>query len=174
MKKNIFLTGYPGVGKTTIIKKIVAKIESAGGFYTEEVLEGKNRQGFKIITLQGNEGILAHKRIVSPYRVGKYGVNIKDLEAIGVESILEALKNKNRNLIIIDEIGKMELFSVHFQDAVIKALDSSKKVLGTIHMKLTPFTKRIKDREDIEIVSVNTQNRDNLPDHILTSILRDS
>jgi nucleoside-triphosphatase THEP1 len=96
------------------------------------------------------------------------------LELIGVESILEALKNKARELIVIDEIGKMELFSSRFQDAVIKALDSSIKVLGTIQLKSDPFVERIKARKDVEIVSVNTNNLDYLPDRILTAILKRS
>ena len=91
------------------------------------------------------------------------------MELIGVESILDALKNKARELIVIDEIGKMELFLSRFQDAVIKALDSSKKVLGTIQLK-SNFVERIKARKDVEIVSVNTNNRDYMRERILIAI----
>jgi len=107
MKDNILLQGYPGVGKTTVVKKIVAGVESAGGFYTEEIREGSTRRGFKIITLEGNQGILAYEGRPSPYRVGKYGVNIEVLESVGVESISDSLEDMGKRLIIIDEIGKI-------------------------------------------------------------------
>ena len=174
MGKNIFLTGNPGIGKTTVIKRIVTKIRFAGGFYTEEIREGSVRKGFKIINLEGKEGILASKEIVSRCRVGKYGVNISDLEQIGVKSILDTLKNKEKRLIVIDEIGKMELFSVRFQGAVIKALESNKKVLGTIPVKTIPFIERIKAKTTVDIILVTIQNRDSLPDEILSRILSQS
>ncbi len=174
MGKNIFFTGNPGIGKTTVIKRIVTKIRFAGGFYTEEIREGSVRKGFKIINLEGKEGILASKEIASRYRVGKYGVNISDLEQIGVKSILDALKNNEKRLIVIDEIGKMELFSVRFQDAVIKALESKKKVLGTIPVKTIPFIERIKVKTPVDIILVTIQNRDSLPDEILSRILSQS
>ncbi|MBU4310532.1 AAA family ATPase, partial [bacterium] len=107
---NILLTGRPGIGKTSILKEIIDTLKiNAGGFYTKEVREGETRKGFEIITLNGKRGILAHIDCRSPYRVSKYGVNIKDLEEIAAPAIAEALRNKE--CIIIDEIGRMELYS---------------------------------------------------------------
>lgn len=111
MKKTILLQGYPGVGKTTAIKKIIAGIKLAGGFCTEETREGSTRKGFAITTLEGKQRILAYEGNACAYRVGKYGVDIEVLESAVVESIRDSLENMSKRLIVIDAIGKMELLS---------------------------------------------------------------
>ena len=158
MVKNVFITGLPGCGKTSLIKEILKELRlNAGGFYTQEIREGGIRKGFKIITLDSKEGILAHVNVKSPYRVSKYKVNIKDLEEIGVNAIFEALK-KNK-ICIIDELGKMELYSEKFKKVVLAALDSKNKVLGTIKLTSDPFTDEIKRREDTTIFHLTRENR---------------
>ena len=106
------ITGPPRCGKTTLVTTINREFSSRqkfGGFITEELREKGKRVGFKIISLSDKkEGLLARKGILSPYRVGRYGVNTGDLERIGCASIANALLS--RNIIIIDEVGKMELF----------------------------------------------------------------
>ena len=107
---NILLTGYPGSGKTTVMTRLLALGGfNAGGFYTEEIREGNTRKGFKIITLGGDEAVLAEVGFPSKYRVGKYGVNVKGIEEVAVRALENALASKD--LIIIDEIGKMECYS---------------------------------------------------------------
>ncbi len=170
MKKHILLTGNPGVGKTTIIKKLAAEFRNAGGFYTEEIRESGVRKGFRIITLDGKEAVLAYKG-KSSFRVGKYGVNIKNLENTGVRSVTESVNDECVDTIIIDEIGKMELFSDKFREAVTKALNSNKHVIGIIHRANIPFLKNIKERKDVEIIEITPENRDNLIERLkLTSI----
>jgi len=171
MKKDILLQGYPGVGKTTVVKKIVAGIESAGGFYTEEIREGAIRKGFQITTLKGEQGILAYEGGASPYRVGKYGVNLAVLELLGVKSIRDALEGRTNRLIVIDEIGKMELCSSCFQDVVIEAFDSPKKVLATVPMKSSVFVEELKSRKGSDVIRVTADNRNSLPGEILKMIL---
>jgi len=168
--KNILLTGNPGIGKTTIIKKIVSRIDSAGGFLTEEIRKNNIRKGFKIVTLDGKEGVLASCDIKTDYRVGKYYVNIADLENIAGKSIEHCVSDKNIEFIVIDEIGKMELFSQRFQKAVISALNSQKKVIGTIKEKPNTFTDEIKKRQDVKVIYVTIENRDAIVDKILTDI----
>jgi len=166
MIKNIFISGKPGCGKTSLIIEIIKELNlDAGGFYTSEIREGGTRKGFKIITLDGQEGILAHVNVESPYQVSKYKVNIKDLEEIGVNSILKALK-KNK-IAVLDEIGKMELFSAKFKKAVEAALNSKNKVLGTI--KLTPdsFTSKIENRLDTKIFYLTKENREKIKKEII-------
>ncbi len=103
------LTGRPGTGKTSLIKEAVARYRSrAGGFYTEEIRSQGTRLGFKLVTLDGQEAVLSHVGIQSPYRVGKYGVDVGSLERVGVATLRQAVKE--RDLIVVDEIGKMELF----------------------------------------------------------------
>ncbi len=150
MIENIFITGRPGCGKTTLIMEIIKELNlSIGGFYTAEIRGRGERKGFKIIDLEGEEGILANTELESPYKVGKYKVNLKDLEEIGVKSVLDAI-NKNK-IVIIDEIGKMELFSERFKKAVKEAINSKNKVLGTIKLAKDPFIEKIKNRKDTKI-----------------------
>jgi len=158
---NILLTGNPRVGKTTIIKKVVENLKDVGGFYTEEIRDGY-RKGFRIITLDGKEGILAHVDIKRRYRVGKYGVNIEDLENIAVKSVEKGL---DRDIIVIDEIGKMELFSEKFRNTLEKALDTG-KVLGTIMKKSNYFADKVKNRKDVKVLLVEESNRDVLVEEI--------
>jgi len=158
---NILLTGNPRVGKTTIIKKVVENLKDVGGFYTEEIRDGY-RKGFRIITLDGKEGILAHMDIKNRYRVGKYGVNIEDLENVAVKSMEKGL---DRDIIVIDEIGKMELFSEKFRNTLEKALDT-RKVLGTIMKKSNYFADKVKNRKDVKVLLVEESNRDVLVEEI--------
>ena len=165
MIKNIFICGKPGCGKTTLIKEILKERKlNAGGFYTSEIREERIRKGFKITTLNDKEGILAHVNIKSPYRVGKYKVNIKDLEEIGVASILEAMKENK--VIITNEIGKMEMKSEKFKKAVETALDSKNKVLGTIMLKPKPFCDKIKQRSDTKVFYLTRENRELVKEEI--------
>jgi nucleoside-triphosphatase len=156
---NYLLTGHPGVGKTTIIKKVIEKLKlPAGGFYTEEIREDNMRTGFAVAALSGFKGVLAHRNFRSRYKVGKYGVGVHTLNKIGVKEIQMCLME--RKMIIIDEIGKMELLSPQFQEVVEKALNADNPVLGTITLARHPFVQKIKARDDVEIIEVTKENRD--------------
>ncbi|MCD6551396.1 NTPase [Thermotoga sp.] len=161
----ILITGRPGVGKTTFIKKISCLLQNAGGFYTEEMRERGRRVGFKIVTLDGREGILAKIGFPSQHRVGKYGVNLKDLEELGVESVERALEEKS--IVIIDEIGKMELLSEKFRRAVEEVFNSKKDAVATIKKSSDPFVEKLKNKKDIIIFELNEKNRDRLLKKIL-------
>ena len=169
--KNILICGTPGVGKTTLIKKILKRINlRAGGFYTEEIKENNRRVGFKIISLDNQKGILAHVNIKDSQRVGRYGVNINDLENIGVKSLSQALRDDD--LIIIDEIGKMEIFSDKFKEKVLDCLNSEKFVFATIGIGGDKYISRIKERDDVIVFKMNRENRDRLIDRISSLILK--
>jgi nucleoside-triphosphatase len=119
--------------------------------------EKGERIGFKLISLPDKkEGYLAKKSFVSPYRVGKYGVNLKDLEDIGCSAIEDALDSNKT--VIVDEIGKMELFSEKFKNSLLKALDSSQKVLASIMERRNEFADKIKSRTDVTLVCLNRDN----------------
>ena len=154
----IFLTGRPGIGKTTIIKKWISEIlEQAGGFYTEEIREKGKRIGFKIKTIDGKEGILAEIGR-GKYNIGKYKVNLETFEEIGVKTLEEELKDERIKYIIIDEIGKMELFSEKFKLVVKDILKSNKNVIGVITMANNEFIEELK-KYDIKIIEINEKNR---------------
>lgn len=158
---NILITGRPGVGKTTLLVWIQKKVEvhgsSIGGVYCPEIREGNRRTGFKIIDIAtGNKGVLASINGRGPL-VGKYHVNLDDLENIGISAIENALEIAE--YIFIDEIAPMELKSRSFSNAVWQALESQKPVIAVIH-KLSnhPFILNVKNRDDVNIFNISTKN----------------
>ncbi len=166
---NVLLTGRPGIGKTTLIKRLVeATTLSKGGFYTEEVREKGQRVGFSLTTLDGKKSLLAHINIKSPYRVGRYSVDIDTFETIGVESIRKALSTNE--LIIIDEIGRMELFSSKFRDIVLQALKTG-RVVATIKKGRGGFIDEIKSRKDARVLEVNLENRETLSSKLAKTVI---
>ncbi len=172
IKKNILLTGRPGVGKTTLIKKIAEALASLHpvGFYTKEIREGETRKGFQLVSLDGRKGILSHIGIQSPHRVGKYGVDVK-----GFEVFLESIPffNQSTRLILIDEIGKMECFSGRFRECLMKCLNSEKEVVATIALKGSAFIEQIKKRPDVKLFELTQGNRNALLPEILKEIEKD-
>lgn len=153
MKTVYLLTGRPGTGKTSLVRQTVAELKGkAGGFYTEEIRVQGTRLGFKLITLDGQEAVLAHVDFQSRYRVGKYGVDVDALERVGVPALAEAIKQ--RDVIVIDEIGKMELFSNRFREVVLEAIQSGKPVLGTIMLNPHPWADEVKRQPQVRLVEV--------------------
>jgi nucleoside-triphosphatase len=160
------ITGVPGVGKTTLIQKIVNRMGSVkmAGFYTAEIRYRGSRLGFELQGLNGERRILAHVDMDSPHRVGKYGV-----DRVGFEAFLETLDllNPEVALIVIDEIGKMELFSNRFRRLVCDVLNSDTPLLAGMPLKGGRFIREIKQRSHVHLVEVTPGNRDRLPENIL-------
>jgi nucleoside-triphosphatase len=161
MNPVIFLTGRPGIGKTTLVRRVVERLSGqAGGFYTVEMRQGGIRQGFKLVTLDGQERVFAQVGFSSPYHIGKYGVEIAALDAVGVPAIDRAVSISY--LVVIDEIGPMELFSAAFRAAVLRALDSGRSVLATVAQRAHPWINAIKRRSGVTVIHVTLANRDEL------------
>jgi nucleoside-triphosphatase len=163
---NVLLTGYPRVGKTTVIQKVIEKIDKPiAGFFTEEIRDDrKKRVGFLVRGISTKkEETLAHVNLPKTRRVAKYGVSVENFEEVA----LEEMKKERKKLIIIDEIGKMELFSKKFKEELLQLLEQG-KVLGTITMRGGgQFVRNIKKRKDVELLTVTKENRNNLPSKIL-------
>ncbi len=171
MLNKIFITGRPGVGKTTLIKGLAEELSiPKNGFYTQEIRNAQGRRtGFKIKNFRGQEGILAAVHIESPYQIGKYGVQLNDLDRIGVAAIERGLQEKN-HLIIVDEIGRMELFSSQFKSTIQRALDAENLMVATIKEGKNPFVQNLKVREAGRLFTLTPGNRDNVYQELLRII----
>jgi len=158
----LLITGTPGIGKTTIVKKVITSLPdlNVAGFYTEEIRVNSVRQGFDLVTFQGKRFIMAHIDSDSAYRVGKYGV---DVEAIDTAVEMTLSEDHKTELFIIDEIGKMECFSGLFVKRLSSLLDSGKPVVATIALKGAGFISEEKNRAGVELWEVTRQNRDEMP-----------
>ena len=140
------------------------------GFYTEEILNTKGiRVGFRVLTISSNEpGILAHTNNRTGWKVGKYYVNMHDFERVVLPEL-----DKKADLIVIDEIGKMELFSEKFKEKLMECLEKG-SVLATITMKGGgEFVKKIKNREDSELFYITERNRMKIAKIIQTKIIKE-
>ena len=168
---NVLLTGEPGVGKTTIIMKVVEALHiQFGGFFTQEIRSGKTRKGYELITLSGDRAILAHAGKKSSYKVGRYGVDLKVLTELAVPELKRALSKCDA--VLIDEIGKMECYSMEFRDLVQRCLDAPKPVFGSMQNIANPFINTLNNRTDIVFINVTESNRDALPENIMEVLRR--
>lgn len=165
----IGITGMPSVGKTNTLLKIIEFLEengyTVGGMVTDPIMKKKRRVGFYVEDWQTKEKeVFAHIDIEAKDRVGKYGVDIAALDRTGVPAIEKAINDEETNIIIIDEIGKMEMLSERFCEIVVEALDSDKPIIVTLHKKSrTPLLQDVRRRDDIRILEVTPVNRNLLP-----------
>lgn len=133
------VTGPPGVGKSTAVSKVILRLKSrgviVGGCSTSERKEGGVRVGFEVKDLTtGRSGELASVSSRFGPKVGRYRVNLADLAKVGAAG-LEAAATSSE-LIVIDEVGPMELVSPEFRRAVRKCMDSQKPILAVVHERL--------------------------------------
>lgn len=170
---NLLVTGKPGVGKTTLIERVVEKLRGSlrlAGFTTTEVRSPQGeRLGFDIITIEGKRSELARVEFRSSVRVGRYGVSLESFERLA----LPELGRRDVDLIVIDEIGKMECASGRFRRAVEDALDASVNVLATLGISHLPFFQALRDRPDVEVVTLTVRNRDALVEELLLRFHKD-
>jgi nucleoside-triphosphatase THEP1 len=162
-KKNILFTGEPGCGKSTLIERILPRLGgTATGFFTRETRERGRRTGFSIETLDGKRGVLARVSGKgtgaggSP-RIGRYAVNLEDIDRVAVPSIIP---RKPGEVVVVDEIGKMECLSPRFREALLGALESDHPVVATVALRGTPFIEAVKAREDVLVILLSEENRD--------------
>ncbi len=156
----LLVTGVPGVGKTTLLRRVAAKApQHLGGFTTEEIRTRGERLGFRILPLDGPGRVMAHVDSRSRTRVGRYGVDVGAIDAVAetalaLDPAVEAY--------LVDEIGKMECFSQRFVAAIRCLLDSDKCVVASIARQGTGLIAEVKHRADVELWEVTVRNRDAL------------
>lgn len=157
------------MGKTTILKEIVAALGvRAGGFYTQEERHEGKREGFRLVTLDGQTATLASIHHRSPHRVSKYGVSMENLDRVGVAALRRAIDEGD--LIVVDEVGKMELFSPEFQRAVQDAIESGRPVLGTIMLGPHPWADKLKQDSRVRVFPLTESNRSQVSNEVLEAL----
>lgn len=159
---NLLVTGRPGVGKTTLVERVLDRLRGSlrlAGFTTAGVrgADGQ-RLGFRVVTVDGKQAELARVGLHSPLRVGRYGVNVEAFERLA----LPELARRDVDLIVIDEIGKMECASDSFRRAVHRALDAPVNVLATLGITDLAFLQAVRQRPDIELRALTESNREPL------------
>jgi nucleoside-triphosphatase len=168
MGRALFLTGRPGIGKTTVIKAVAEALgERVGGFYTEEIRGSGGRRGFRLVTLDGQEATMAHVglRQRGRPRVGRYGVDVQAVERVGVAALRRAMRAGR--VVVVDEIGKMELFCVPFKEAVRQAIGGPYTVVATVMAKPNPWVDALKAMPTVSLWEVTAENRDGLAQRVV-------
>ena len=167
----ILVEGRPGVGKTTLVKRAIASLQRAGlsvcGFTTSEIRIAGRRVGFEVNPIGGRSEVLAHVDLPGPPNVGRYGVDLAAFEREALPSLSEP-----SDVVVIDELGKMELASSRFVDAAQGLFSGDGSILASVHAHRHPVTDRIKRHPDVEKVNLTVGNRERLVEVITDRLLR--
>ncbi len=166
----LLLTGAPGIGKTTLVRRLAGSCPAEGlrGFYTEEIREAGVRRGFRLVPFDGAARLIAHVDMAKARRVGKYGV---DVAAVDAAAALLAPDPAAR-VYIVDEIGKMECLSERFVAAMRALLAGRTPVVATVGLKGGGFIAEVKRAEACLLWEVTRANRDALPGRISAWLAR--
>ena len=156
----LLLTSLPGVGKTTVLRKVAERLHGrpVAGFLTDEIRSQGRRLGFRLASLDGHSTILSHVEIDSPYKVGRYGVDVPALEKV----VEEVLARKSTA-----DIGKMECLSSRFVSAMSDLLETGPPLVATVASRGGGFIAAVKQRPGAVLWQVTRENRDRLPDRVL-------
>ncbi len=173
MGRTLLLTGRPGIGKTTVIKAVAELLgERAGGFYTEEIRGPGGRKGFRLVTLDGQETVMAHVNLRGRGRprVSRYGVDVGAIEQVGVAALRRVMQKQQ--VVIVDEIGKMELFCGPFKEAVLQAVGGPYTVVATVMTKPNPWVDSLKTLPLVEVWEVTVRNRGKMAEQVIEWLKR--
>jgi nucleoside-triphosphatase len=158
----LLIEARPGAGKTTALSRLAKRLGDGGvalsGFLTREIRSEGRRAGFEIETFAGERGVLAHVDLPGPPRVSRYGVDLEEFERLALPAL-----EKPASVILIDEIGKMELASERFREGVLDLFEGDVPIVATVHTFRHPFTDALKARPDVSTVRLTAANRERLP-----------
>ncbi len=161
MKSAYLVTGEPGIGKTTLIRQVVSTMRfRAAGFYTEDLRSSGVREGFRIVTLDGETALLASSGHPSELRVSKYGLDLEELNRVGVQAMRHAVERGH--VVVADEIGRMQLYSRPFRQLVFEAVKAGHPLLGTVMLGRNPYADRLKAHHNVQLLVLSEDNRNDL------------
>ena len=158
--KHLLIIGREGAGKTTLIKRLIQTLRnrSIDGFVTEEYRDNASRVGFWLSPLDGRQMLLAHRDLATGIRVGPYKVNTAVLEEFAIP-VIQRAKTASR-ILFLDELGRMELSSPRFAQAVREAFDKGPRVVATASIAPMAFLNALKQRRDVELIPLTASNRE--------------
>ena len=161
----LLITGAPGIGKTTVIRRVAAELEASGrrGFYTQEIRERGARQGFRLVSFDGKERIISHVAFSKTFRVGKYGVDV----AAVVDAAALLAPDPSAGVYLVDEIGKMECLSARFVEAMRALIAGQVPVVATVGLRGGGFIAEVKRAKECLLWEATLANREALPSRIL-------
>jgi nucleoside-triphosphatase len=164
----LLLEGRPGIGKTTVARRLLKLLREAGvpvgGFTTRELRTGGRREGFMVEAASGAHEVLAHVRLPGPPRVGRYGVDLAAFDRVALPALREP---GTGGVVVVDELGRMELASAPFRDAGVELLERDVAVVATVHRARHQLTDALKRRRDVRVLRVTEATRDALPRQLM-------
>ena len=168
----LLLEGRPGIGKTTVARRLLHLLQEAGvpvgGFTTAELRTGGRREGFLVEAVSGAQEVLAHVDLPGPPRVGRYGVDLAAFDRVALPALRPP---RTGGVVVVDELGKMELASAPFRDAIRQLLDRDEAVVATVHQARHQFTDALRRRPGIRVVRVTEATRDALPEQLMDRLI---
>jgi len=168
LTRHLLITGTPGSGKTTALRRVAELVDGKlAGFYTEEIRVHGERRGFRLVTFDGAEAVIAHVDLVKAQRVSKYGVDVAAIDA-AVEKALAS--RRGVHLYLVDEIGKMECLSARFVTLMRRLLTGTEPLVATVAQRGAGFIAEVKRREDCELWTLTRANRDAIAEQIVAWI----
>jgi nucleoside-triphosphatase len=163
----LLVEGRPGIGKTTVARRLLKLLQEAGvpvaGFTTGELRTGGHREGFVVEAVSGAREVLAHVDLPGPPRVGRYGVDLAAFERVALPALGDSGPG---GVVVVDELGRMELASTAFRAAILELLGRDVAVVATVHHARHQLTDALKRRPDLRVVRVTEATRDGLPEQL--------